>query len=624
MSQNQYRPDIDGLRAIAVLSVLLHHLTPNFFPGGFVGVDIFFVISGYLITSQVYQEASAGSFSLKHFYKRRINRIVPALVAMVTATLLAGLVLLSPSDLKVLAKSAIYTIFGLPNIFFWREYTNYFAGNAAEAPLLHTWSLGVEEQFYMVWPIGILLLLKLFGARYRLGVLVLALVAMVAISEAGTRSTASYYLLPTRFFELMIGGVLAIACGRRSPGARFAATLAALAGFGLIGGSFALLSKSSSFPGLNALWPCLGAALLIWAGTATPLSRLLTNRPMVFLGLISYSLYLWHWPIVAYLHYANVKITFGIGLAVALSSVLLAWLSWRFIETPMRKSGTPLAFAPVFFRRFALPAVAVVAFGVAAHLAGGFPGRFDSRVAEFEGALAAQAHVLRGRCHVSIDDFYIQPNTSCRLGKDKPQFDGILIGDSFANHFSGMVDVMAKAEGLSFMDYTMNGCPPILGYSVNKMPAYAAQCQKRNETAFAEVSRRHLPRVILAGHWPNNAEAGEKLITSVEALLKTKARLTIILNNQVIGRANRCPIQKAMYRLEKSCEVAQKELPEYFNVLRSRHPEIHFIDPNQVICHGGTCSPVVDDVLLYRDSGHLNDMGSRMIGRHLLKDGVVL
>jgi peptidoglycan/LPS O-acetylase OafA/YrhL len=205
MNKNQYRPDIDGLRAVAVLSVLFHHLSATLLPGGFVGVDVFFVISGYLITSQVYKEVCDGSFSIQQFYKRRINRIAPVLVTVIITTFIVGAVLLSPADLIKLGKSAIYAMLGLSNVFFWREYGNYFTGNAGEAPLLHTWSLGVEEQFYVVWPLLILALAKL-SRRHMASALVVLTIGAVIVSEAGISiaASASYYLLPTRFFELMM------------------------------------------------------------------------------------------------------------------------------------------------------------------------------------------------------------------------------------------------------------------------------------------------------------------------------------------------------------------------------------------------------------------------------------
>ena len=629
MNQNQYRPDIDGLRAIAVLSVLLHHLNASFLPGGFVGVDIFFVISGYLITSHIYKEISDGTFSLKQFYKRRINRIAPALVTVVVASLVVGAVVLSPEDLVRLTKSSVYAMLGLSNIFFWREYGDYFAGNAGEAPLLHTWSLGVEEQFYVVWPLLILILIKLNRRWYIVGAFAILTIGAIVVSQIaiGIFALASYYLIPSRFFELMIGGLLALVIVYKRPSSRFYSGLSFISGFLLIGGSLFFLNKSSAFPGINALWPCLGAALLIWAGSIRHphyLSRLLTSHPMVFIGLISYSLYLWHWPLIAYLNYMNIAIVPIIGVSVAFFSILLAWLSWKFVEIPMRRTGATLFFSQVFFWRFAIPVVALLSIGVTTFYTKGFPKRFDPRVAELEKVLESKPDILRSGCHVPTAMYDTPPNVKCRLGMVKPELDGILIGDSFANHFTGMVDVMSKAEGISLMDYTMDGCPPILMYDTGAAPSYAERCRKRNEATYANISANRFSRVILAGSWPQGPKAGEQLMSSIDVVLKSGAALTIILNNESIEGANSCPIRRIMYGSAKSCEGLRKGPPAYFKEIITRYPTIHIIDPNQVICNSNKCSPMIGNVLLYRDSSHLNDVGSRLIGQSLLNIGVTL
>jgi peptidoglycan/LPS O-acetylase OafA/YrhL len=626
MTPNKYRPDIDGLRAIAVLSVVLHHLNASLVPGGFVGVDIFFVISGYLITSQVNKEACEGTFSLKQFYKRRINRIVPALVTVVVATLVVGAVLLSPADLIRLSKSMIYAMLGLSNIFFWREYGNYFAGNASEAPLLHTWSLGVEEQFYVVWPLLILLFIKL-SRRHMVGILVILTIGAIAVSQIaiGIVASASYYLLPTRFFELMIGGLLAlIAAHKNLESQRYSGVFASI-GLILIGGSLFLLNKSSPFPGINALWPCLGAALLILAGnTQHFLSRILTNQPMVFIGLISYSLYLWHWPIIAYLNYLNIAIGPFVGSCVVVTAILLAWLSWRFVETPFRKTGTTLSFAKVFLRRFAIPLVVLLSIGAATAYTQGFSTRFDPQVSKFESILATQPEILRSGCHVPTAMYDTPPNIKCRLGADKPELDGMLIGDSHANHFSGMIDVMAKFEGISLMDYTMDGCSPILGYDVTGAPTYAERCRKRNKIAYAKVSANHFPLVVLAASWPKDLAAGKLLMSSIDAILGSGAKLTLILRIENIKRSSSCPIRRMMYGSTESCEGPREGFPKYFNEIRMRYPTVNIIDPNQATCNGDKCIPMIGDVPLYRDDSHLNDIGSRLIGKSLLNMGVTL
>lgn len=623
MNKNQYRPDIDGLRAIAVLSVLLHHLNATLLPGGFIGVDIFFVISGYLITSQVYKEICSGSFSIQQFYKRRINRIIPILITVIFATLIVGVVLLSPSDLIKLGKSAIYAMLGLSNLFFWREYGNYFAGNASEAPLLHTWSLGVEEQFYIIWPLLILTLTKLIQKRIA-SVLAALIVGSLVVSEAGINiaASASYYMLPTRIFELMIGGLLAIFVAHNQSTSRIYSILSLTMGISIIGVSLFLIDKFSSFPGVNAIWPCLGAALVIWSGTnPQPISWILTNRPMIFIGLISYSLYLWHWPIIAFLSYLNIRISLSIGFFVALSSFTLAYLSWRFIETPMRRTGALLSFLKVFVRRFVMPVIILLLIGLAMVYTGGISTRFDPLVAEFERAVEAKPDVLRSGCHVPTAMYKTPPNNKCRLGMEKTELDGILIGDSFANHFSGMVDLMAKAEDRAFIDYTMDGCPPILGYDTGKASAYAERCRKRNEATYAMIANSSYERVILAGNWPKDRKAGEQLIMSIETILKTGSKLTVIIANEGIDRATSCPIRQLMYNISEHCEYPRNGPPTYFDEIESRFPNVHLLDPNRVICRSNFCNPVLDSTLLYRDDAHLNDVGARLIGEYLIKMG---
>lgn len=609
-----------------MMSVILHHLNSAFLPGGFVGVDIFFVISGFLITAQINKEISGESFSILQFYKRRINRIAPALLTVTIATLAVGLALLSPADLVKLAKSAIYAFTGLSNIFFWREYGNYFAGNASEAPLLHTWSLGVEEQFYAVWPLLLLAFARLSKRRIAIALATLAVGALVA-SEIGLNiaASASYYLLPTRFFELMIGGLLASLIAYRRKTSILLSNLCWIAGTILIGCSLVLLEKSSTFPGINAVWPCLGAALVIWAGTnSESISPILSNRVMVSVGLISYSLYLWHWPIIAYLNYSNVDITPALGFVVVVSSFALAWISWQFVETPMRRTGASLSVLDAFVRRFVTPLVTLVLFGVLVVYTDGLSKRFDLRVADFEKAIDTKPNILRSGCHVPTALYRTPPNEKCRLGAEKAGLDGILVGDSFANHFSGMVDVMAKAEGKSFIDYTMDGCPPILGYDTGKGPAYSERCMKRNAAIYAQLASNQYAHVILAASWPTDSRVGEQLTTSVEAILKTGSKLTVILANEGIDRASSCPVRKLMHSAEKHCGQSRKGSPAYFSGIQSRFPSVHFLDPNRVICPENMCDPVLNETPLYRDNGHLNDVGARLIGTRLIEMGATI
>jgi len=622
-----YRKDIDGLRAIAVLSVIFHHLSPSFLPGGYIGVDIFFVISGFLITSHIVKELGEGVFTLRSFYRRRINRIIPALFVVLLASMVIGVVLLSPADLSMLAKSAFSAMLGVSNIFIWQHYGNYFSGNTQEAPLLHTWSLGVEEQFYIIWPLLVALLLK-YGHGKAMAILTTLMLGAVLLSEFGVgyAASASYYLLPTRFFELMAGGLVANVVLKKLAHTLAASRWCYMAGMTLIAGSLIWLNKSSPFPGYNAIWPCLGAALLIFAGSHPGFnSRMLMNPVMVFVGLISYSLYLWHWPIISYLNYLHIEIGMGVGVAIFITSLLMAWLSWKYIEVPMRKSGSLMPFHRVFTRRFVLPTALLATVGWLVISSKGLPDRFDSRVAEMEIALEARPESFRAGCHVPTALYATPLNpVKCRLGEEKTQPDGVLIGDSYANHFTGMLDEMAKAEGLSLVDYTMDGCPPILGYGGRGKGGYAEKCRERNKAAYAEISEKGFGWVVLAGEWSGSVVEGNQLEASIKHLLDADIKVTLILNNQTIPNASTCPVRTLMYGSNSKCVVPRQEKLAYFLEIQSRYPKLSFIDPNKVICDEHVCDPTKGGVLLYRDSGHLNDIGSRLIGLDLLRMGVKL
>lgn len=625
MAQGKYRSDIDGLRAVAVIAVLLHHLKASLLPGGYVGVDIFFVISGFLITSQVFSEVKRNAFSLKGFYQRRINRIVPALATVLLATVIAGAFILSPVDLVRLNVSALLSLLGVSNIYIWVKYGNYFAADASEAPLLHTWSLGIEEQFYVIWPLFIVLLYRL-APRYVLPVLAIGVVLAVGVSEyaTGVFATAAYYLLPTRFFELMLGGLLAIYLHSPRVIGKRAAHGYALAGYLLIGFSLFALNPDSTFPGINALIPCLGAALLILAGSGERHSRLLTSRPMVFIGLISYSLYLWHWPLIAFLNYVEIPIDLPVGALLIAASVLLSWLSWRYVEVPFRRTGAGLHFARVFTRRFALPALGLAVLAGLSLQFNGFPQRFNADVSALEGmTLNKPAEVRRG-CHVPNALYQTEPNEHCRLGATKEALDGIMIGDSFANHFTGMVDILARPDNIMLMDYTMDSCPPILGYTAEMPPVYAAHCAKRNERVFSLIEQNKYRYVVLAAIWPKDDRARDLVEASLRRVVENSGQVIVILSNQHIEKAASCPIRRLMFGTGRNCSVVQSTLAPYWADVRARFPQIRFIDPNQVICPAGVCSPIIEGQLLYLDDSHLNEVGSRVIGHTLLDRGFSL
>ncbi|MDB5243536.1 MAG: acetyltransferase [Spirosoma sp.] len=631
-----YRPDIDGLRAIAVISVILFHLEKKIVPGGFLGVDIFFVISGYLITFLIYGQIRNGSFRFSDFYRRRINRIFPALFVVIASVLILGLILLSPTDLTRLFEGAVAATAAVSNLYFWREYGNYFNSGVNEAPLLHTWSLGVEEQFYIIWPVILLWLARLKG-RTMLIIIVLSLVATVITSEVGIRTatSASYYLLPTRFFELAIGSSLAIFIFHRGAPFKYrGSTICGIVGFILIFGSLFFLSEKTPFPGINALYPCIGAALLIASGanSQTFSARALSAKPLVLIGLISYSLYLWHWPLIAYTNYMGVQINLVFGTMICSASMILAWLSWNFVEIPFRRSGALLTFPVTALKRYMLPffVLALLSFAVIGN--GGLPSRFDPRVVEYEKIIGTAPEKLYEKCHSSTFFYQREPHPSCLLGSASKPVDSIFIGDSYANHFTGMVDLLAKQDDLTVMHYTMDGCLPVKGVGFGSIASYVEKCKSRNNFSYKFIASHNFKYVLLGASWPNNGTSEyfvrlhKGLEDSISSILSSGAKPIIILNNQGTKNAN-CPIRRLLTGSTENCEKApepNEKLWQMFQSLKREFPDIIYIDPNKVICEKTTCHSMIGNVPLYRDSGHLNDIGSRMIGKMLIAKGIRL
>jgi len=334
----KYRSDIDGLRAVAVLLVLLFH-TECGFSGGYIGVDVFFVISGFLITSLIIKNQQKEQFSLAMFWGRRIKRIVPAAFVVVVATLFAGAWILLPEDYEQLAESTTYQQLMLANNFFYRN-LNYFDGPSETKALLHTWSLAVEEQFYLVFPL-LLILLRRYSNRIAASILVTLAIISFGYSHWATSNApaAAFFLLPSRMWELLVGALLAYAPQPKSK-SQLWQEFASLVGIAGILAASLLFDATTPFPGTAALIPCLATALIIYssANTQTKIGKLLSYKGIVFIGLISYSLYLWHWPILAFLRYStNQPLTTASQCTAIGLSFLCGWLSWKYIETPFRQ-----------------------------------------------------------------------------------------------------------------------------------------------------------------------------------------------------------------------------------------------------------------------------------------------
>ena len=335
---NGYRPEIDGLRAIALIPVVLFHAGFEWFSGGYVGVDVFFVISGYLITSIILQEKEVGNFSFTYFYERRARRILPALFFIMLLCIPFAWILLLPHELIDFGKSLMATSLFSSNILFWLE-SDYFAADAELIPLIHTWSLAIEEQFYLFFPL-IMIFFWVIGKRHLFWILSIIAIVSFTLTEWGWRHfpEANFYLIPSRAWELMIGALIALYLSQNKQAQGTIGELGSILGLSLILLAVFFLDKTHPFPSIYALSPVIGTALVIlFTHRETLVYRLLSGKVLIFIGLISYSAYLWHQPLFVFsrLFLIEEPKPWLMGL-LSILTLVLAYFSWRFIEAPFR------------------------------------------------------------------------------------------------------------------------------------------------------------------------------------------------------------------------------------------------------------------------------------------------
>ncbi|TGQ64945.1 MAG: acyltransferase [Mesorhizobium sp.] len=609
-----YRRDIDGLRAIAVLPVVLFHFGVSAIPGGFTGVDIFFVISGYLISGSLLDDLERGQFSIGRFYWRRARRILPALTFVILLAGIAAWFILLPSDLHEFSLSVIAASTFWSNIYFWKT-TNYFSIDAELRPLLHTWSLSVEEQYYIFAPILMYLIYRYFSRRW-LTVLLPITIGSFALAVMATwlAPTAGFYLLPTRIWELALGAMLML---KKPPAlaSRPAMELIGLAGFALIGIGFAAISESDPFPGYNALLPCVGTALLIYAGhrrpgvdtPATLATRVLQFAPLVWVGLISYSLYLVHWPINSFVHYLSLK-TIGVPtiLAMTVASFALAAFSWKYVEQPFRRKGAFTAPLPIF--AFSASAIALLCMaGVAGALGNGFPQRFPDfstervRVGDWRNGVCFNEGGSR------IEDWNLAGCTRTS-GFDT---NVLLWGDSFAAHYVSGLEANAQRIQANVIQYTYAGCPPDLTYFSYARPA----CTRFNERALSVIHDANIQAVILSGRWTDYEVRG------FDGLQKTIDRLHDMgVKVYVIGQS-----PEFVADVQKIAFFAKREGAANTSWPMAMDPDINkrvlpfakgatFIDPLAYLCDAAGCSyaDAGNKQFLYFDYGHFSSAGATL------------
>jgi len=650
-----YRKDIDGLRAVAVLAVVFFHAKLPGFAGGFVGVDVFFVISGFLITGLIAQDWKDGQFSFLTFYFRRVRRILPALGCIYLASTLIAASLMLPSDMAEFGRSLLSSAAFVSNHFFF-GLADYFGGQADLKPLLHTWSLSIEEQYYLIWP-----LLFLAVARWRsrwlphgVGIAVVVLLAASAMTVSQHRE-AAFFLAPFRAWELLLGAWLALLPRHPVLSAR-TAELAAAAGLSLILASVVLLDESRAFPGLLAVPACLGTALLILAGIEHGpfLTRMLSLRPAVAIGLISYSLYLWHWPLLAFARYYFDRPLRSTELATVLGASLLAAVAtYRYVEQPARRLSFNLAPRLVGAAVLSLGAIALV--GQQIYKSRGWTFNLDPEIRRLD-RISRTKNNYRNSC--SGAQTLSRTDEACTFGppRSSGSYDMVIIGDSHADHYTPAMSVLARQAGLSGRQVSVGRCLALFGYhEMTGTPVQQAACRALRDGVVHFVDNNpRLQLAFLAHHW--SSYAGKTIWQDVEPIYlfgsphdQASAQRSLEVLRQSLeqtidfltGRGihvvllgevplhDHDPIKCIAAAIKQGlgaqgCRVALKVVQQRVGTtnrmlaeLAKRRENVSFFSPLDSMCDEAWCSPLVDGVYMYRDRMHLNRIGAEHLARSI-------
>ena len=605
----RHRSDIDGLRAVAILPIVLFHAGVEQLSGGFIGVDIFFVISGFLISGILLRELGAGTYSLLDFYRRRVVRILPALLGMLLLVLAASLVLLMPSEIEKLGTASAATAAFVANIYLWKD-VNYFADAAEARPLLHTWSLGVEEQFYIFFPPFLFLLFRLLRGHLTLAIAAVTLASLAVSAWASFRSPAiGFYLLPGRVWELGLGTLVALGA--------FPAVTAlwlrqglALAGAALILAGLVLITETATFPFPWALLPCVGTALLLAYGESTPVGRALSLAPMRWIGLISYSLYLWHWPLITFyrLIYGYTLRPADTVLLVA-GSVLLGALSYYLLEQPFLRRFRTRGRSGAIVVAGGLAIVATIAVSLfvstRADALRQLPAEAQ-RIADFDrysGTPAEIAQFREGTCFASSTHNSYDTATCLIPAAGRPN--AILIGDS---HAAQLAQPLAdRFPGYHWLQGTASGCLPTI------RTTGTARCVDVIRKSYAAIEAGGVDQVVIAGRW--RPRVVDELVETVRWLRGRGVALTVI--GPVVEYDGSFPLLLARATMAGSPEaVVRLRLMERVTMddhLRSMMQQAgaRYYSLQQAECPAGRCKLLADDgTPVHFDYGHLTRAGA--------------
>jgi peptidoglycan/LPS O-acetylase OafA/YrhL len=620
----QRRIEIDGLRALAVIPVILFHAGYESFKGGYVGVDIFFVISGFLITKIILDDLEKGTFSLIDFYKRRARRILPALFFVVIISLPFAWLLMTPAEIHQFSNSVIAVSLFISNFFFYLQ-DNYFTATAEMTPLLHTWSLAVEEQYYIVFPIIMSLFWVKFRSRTVLAIIAVTLVSLVLAELAWRKlGISGFYLTPMRAWELLIGALVAIFIKELTNKPKLLEQLLSLFGLALILLAIFTFDSQTPYPSIYTLLPTLGAALVIvYANEKTLVGKALSNRLMVGIGLISYSLYLWHQPVFAFFRLAAFDISLQDAMfALCVSLGALSFISWKFVEQPFRKGnllvGKQTLLASVV-ASFLLIAVGVV----------GRTGWFGTMYQQQFDFIDGMASVYGGENYEFGRHVYGKENV-------KPSF--ILYGDSHAHQYISALEGFAKINNTSFISITKSACLSLPGVTNLWNGEIRKSCVEQLNLLDKEVRKNKLP-VIIAYRWTKKlvgSNVDKKITSSISDIRGQKLifggldkllempepyeTVVVIGNVPSSNLLTEGGYTKCVFRKLGECSVNFEvkkgelfELRKIFNDYAMGKKELFFIDPYKELCTTTQCKVLDEDKLIYSDHAHLSKHGASLV-----------
>jgi len=633
-----YRPEIDGLRAIAVIPVILFHAGFGTFSGGYVGVDIFFVISGYLITTILINDLEASRFSVARFYERRARRILPALLFVMLACLPLAWAFMLPSQLEEFGRNIMAVALFVSNIALWLN-TDYFASATELNPLLHTWSLAVEEQFYIFFPPLLWALWKVGRKWPFAGVMVLSM-ASFGLAEWGCRNApdANFYLLPFRAWELGAGSICAFVLKRQSVEPN---DLLSLGGLFLIAYSVVCYSSETPFPSAWALAPVGGTMLIILFSTSSSLiARALSLKPLVAIGLISYSAYLWHQPLFAFARMARIdEPSRTIMLLLAVFSLFLAYMTWRFVENPFRSHNRQkprlLHTRAAVFSASAGMLASFIAIGAIAYTTDGLPQRSTRSGVSYQdldlGRRLSPNYGMSSACRS------LKSAKECQSGPD-PHI--LLWGDSFAMHLGQAL--LHSPGSPPFVQMTRSACGPFMGISIvgeGRFDAkFAERCIEFNDRVVKYIRRHDIDLVIASSAM---RPAVRQLYTrdgsvlprgSTDAVLSSM-RATAELVNSAGSRIvwvspppstgedlSKCATQAIMRGAlrDGDCRISVeghlRENASSISLLQAVQDTMPVVFLDEFLCDKHYCKTIIDGNIMYRDDGHLTIEGSRLLG----------